>query len=271
MANDTLPSWRFAIDRGGTFTDVVATTPSGQLVTAKLLSEKPGHYNDAATEAVRRLMQAYGDGPIAELRIGTTVATNALLERKGERVALVTTRGFADALTIGTQARPEIFARHIILPEQLPSQVVEIDERISADGKVLTPLDEHGARTAFSILRERGFDAVAIVLMHGWKYQHHEAQLAEIARTTGFTQVSVSHEIAPLIQLVPRGDTTVVDAYLSPVLQRYIDGLRQNLPPVERLRFMQCNGGAGGCQRLSREGRHPVRSGGRRRWHGRGG
>ncbi len=168
---------------------------------------------------------------------------NALLERKGERVALVTTRGFADALAIGTQARPEIFARHIILPEQLPAQVVEIDERMSASGEVLTPLDEDAARIAFAKLRDSGFDAVAIVLVHGWKYHDHETKLAQIARATGFTQVSVNHEIAPLIKLVPRGDTTVVDAYLSPVLQRYIDGLRRDLSPVQRLRFMQSNGG----------------------------
>ena len=139
-------AWRFAVDRGGTFTDVVAVTPDGQLVTDKLLSENPGHYDDAASEAVRRLMAKHGAGPVAELRIGTTVATNALLERKGERLALAITRGFGDALRIGNQARPDIFARHIVLPEQLPAEVVEIDERVGADGTVLQPLDEADVR-----------------------------------------------------------------------------------------------------------------------------
>ncbi len=237
------PAWRFAVDRGGTFTDVVATTPDGRLVTAKLLSENPGHYADAASEAVRRLMAEHGEGPIAELRIGTTVATNALLERKGERLALAITRGFADALRIGTQARPHIFARHIVLPEQLPAKVVEIDERVAVDGAVLRPLNEDSARAAFAQLLEEGFEALAIVLMHGWQHRAHEARLAAIARDMGFAQVSVSHEVAPLIRLVPRGDTTVVDAYLSPVLRRYTDQLAASLPPTGRLAFMQSNGG----------------------------
>lgn len=237
------PAWRFAVDRGGTFTDVVATTPDGRLVTAKLLSESPGHYADAASEAVLRLMAEHGEGPIAELRIGTTVATNALLERKGERLALAITRGFGDALRIGTQARPHIFARHIVLPEQLPAKVVEIDERVAVDGTVLRPLDESAARAAFVELRKEGFDALAIVLMHGWQHRDHEARLAQIARDIGFAQVSVSHEVAPLIRLVPRGDTTVVDAYLSPVLRRYTDALEASLPATGALRFMQSNGG----------------------------
>ena len=237
------PAWRFAIDRGGTFTDVVATTPDRRLVTAKLLSENPGHYVDAASEAVRRMMAEHGEAPVAELRIGTTVATNALLERKGERLALAITRGFADALRIGTQARPHIFARHIVLPEQLPATVVEIDERVAVDGTVLRPLDEADARAAFADLRKDGFDALAIVLMHGWQHRDHEARLAQIAREIGFAQVSVSHEVAPLIRLVPRGDTTVVDAYLSPVLRRYTDQLAASLPATGALRFMQSNGG----------------------------
>ena len=237
------PAWKFAIDRGGTFTDVVATTPARKLVTHKLLSENPDHYPDAASEAVKRLMAEHGEGPIAELRIGTTVATNALLERKGERLALAITRGFGDALRIGTQARPDIFARHIVLPEQLPSTVVEIAERIGADGEVLIALDEDAARRDFLALREEGFDALAIVLMHGWKYRGHEERLAAVAREIGFAQVSVSHEVAPLIKLIPRGDTTVVDAYLSPVLDRYTDTLRAALPDADRLRFMQSNGG----------------------------
>lgn len=243
MTNSTEPSWRFAIDRGGTFTDVVALAPDGRLVTDKLLSENPERYPDAASEAVRRLMERHGTAPIAELRIGTTVATNALLERKGERLALAITRGFGDALRIGTQARPDIFARHIILPEQLPSRVVEIDERIGANGDVVRSLDEIGARSQFEALKSDGYNAIAIVLMHGWQYHEHEERLAQIARDIGFAQVSVSHEVAPLIRLIPRGDTTVVDAYLSPVLRRYTDTLRDELPKANRLRFMQSNGG----------------------------
>ena len=238
-----MTAWRFAVDRGGTFTDVVATTPDGRLVTEKLLSENPGLYADAASEAVRRLMARYGEGEIAELRIGTTVATNALLERKGERLALAITRGFADALRIGTQARPRIFARHIVLPEQLPAKVFEIDERVAADGTVLRALDESAARAAFAALRAEGFDALAIVLLHGWQHRDHEMRLAAIAREMGFAQVSVSHEVAPLIRLIPRGDTSVVDAYLSPVLRRYTDGLQASLPRAGALRFMQSNGG----------------------------
>ena len=235
--------WRFAVDRGGTFTDVVAQTPDGRIVTDKLLSENPGHYIDAASEAVRRLMDRHGKGPIADMRVGTTVATNALLERKGERLALAITRGFGDALRIGNQARPDIFARHIVLPEQLPARVVEVDERMAADGTVLRPLDETAARADFAELRRDGFDAIAIVLMHGWTHRDHEVRLAELAREAGFAQVSVSHEVAPLIRLIPRGDTTVVDAYLSPVLQRYTHTLQQALPETETLRFMQSNGG----------------------------
>ena len=236
-------AWRFAIDRGGTFTDVVAVTPDGRLVTDKLLSENPGHYDDAASEAVRRLMRRYGEGPIAELRIGTTVATNALLERKGERLALAITRGFGDALRIGTQARPEIFARHIILPDQLPERVVEVAERVSVDGEVLLPLDESAVAREFAALRKDGFDAIAIVLMHGWKHRAHEQALIRLAHEAGFAQISASHEVAPLIRLVPRGETTVIDAYLSPVLRRYVAGLEAHLPAHDRLFFMQSNGG----------------------------
>ncbi|WP_299192092.1 hydantoinase B/oxoprolinase family protein [uncultured Erythrobacter sp.] len=236
-------AWRFAVDRGGTFTDVVALTPDGRLVTDKLLSENPDHYADAASEAVRRLMDRHGEAPVAELRIGTTVATNALLERKGERLALAITSGFGEALRIGTQARPDIFARHIVLPEQLPERVVEISERVSVDGDVLTVLDQAQARKQFEALRRDGFDAIAIVLVHGWKHRDHERRLAELAREAGFSQISTSHEVAPLIRLIPRGDTSVVDAYLSPVLRRYTDTLRAQLPVTDHLRFMQSNGG----------------------------
>jgi 5-oxoprolinase (ATP-hydrolysing) len=236
-------SYRFAIDRGGTFTDVVAETPGGRLVTLKLLSESPRHYADAASEAVRRILAEHGQAPVAEVRIGTTIATNALLERRGEPLVLAITCGFGDALRIGTQARPDIFARHIVLPEQLPSRVIEIDERLGADGAVLRPLDEAAAGQAFAAARAEGFAAIAIVLMHGWRFTAHEARLAELAREAGFTQVSASHEVAPLVKLVPRGDTTVADAYLSPNIRRYVRRLDRALHSHGSLRFMQSNGG----------------------------
>src|SRR4051794_32954870 len=235
-------SWTFAIDRGGTFTDVVARSSDGRLRVEKLLSENPGQYEDAALEAIRRVLDDEG-GEVAEVRMGTTVATNALLERKGERVALAITRGFGDALRIGYQARPDIFARHIVLPSMLYERVVEIDERIGVDGEVLVPLDETQARKALADVRSAGIDALAIILMHGWRWTAHEARLGEIARELGFNQVSVSHEVAPLIKLVGRGDTTVVDAYLSPVLRRYVDRVAAGLPSETDLHFMQSNGG----------------------------
>jgi len=235
-------SWSFAIDRGGTFTDVVARASDGMQRVEKLLSENPGHYGDAALEAIRRVLADEG-GTVAEVRMGTTVATNALLERKGERVALAITRGFGDALRIGYQARPEIFARHIVLPSMLYEQVVEIDERLAVDGEVLTPLDEGPARASLQSIRDAGIDALAIIFMHGWRYPAHEARLAAIAHELGFTQISVSHEVAPLIKLIGRGDTTVVDAYLSPVLRRYVDRVAAGLPAGTDLHFMQSNGG----------------------------
>jgi 5-oxoprolinase (ATP-hydrolysing) len=237
------PAWRFAIDQGGTFTDVVALTPDGRLVTHKLLSSDPARYADPASEAVRRLTAEHGGGPIAEVRIGTTVATNALLERKGARVALAITRGFADALRIGNQARPEIFARHIVLPEQLAESVVEIDERMGVDGEVVAPLDEAGARRQLAELRAQGFDTLAVVLVHGWNYPDHERRVAGIARSLGFSDVSASHEVSPLIKLVPRGETTVADAYLAPVLRRHVNTVKSNLSGHDRLLFMQSNGG----------------------------
>jgi 5-oxoprolinase (ATP-hydrolysing) len=235
-------SWTFAIDRGGTFTDVVARSSDGQLRVEKLLSENPGQYEDAALEAIGRVLAAEG-GEVADVRMGTTVATNALLERKGERVALAITRGFGDALRIGYQARPEIFARQIILPTMLYERVIEIDERVGVDGQVLRPLDEQGARASLQAVRESGIDALAIVLVHGWQHSAHEARLSEIARELGFTHISVSHEVAPLIKLIGRGDTTVVDAYLSPVLRRYVERVAAGLPASASLHFMQSNGG----------------------------
>ena len=240
--------WTFAIDSGGTFTDVIARSPAGELVVEKLLSENPGHYEDAGLEAIRRILEQHGGSEVASVRMGTTVATNALLERKGDRVALAITRGFGDALRIGYQARPEIFARRITLPEQPYERVVEIDERIGADGEVVRPLDEEQARTALKAVRDEGIDALAIVLVHGWNSSQHERRLAEIARELGFRQVSVSHEVAPLIKLVGRGDTTVVDAYLSPVLRRYIDRVSAGLQDAARLQFMQSNGGLADAQ-----------------------
>ena len=235
-------NWAFAIDRGGTFTDVVARASDGQLRIEKLLSENPGQYPDAALEAIARVLAEEG-GSVAEVRMGTTVATNALLERKGERVALAITRGFGDALRIGYQARPEIFARHIVLPTMLYDHAVEIDERVAFDGEVLVLLDEVQAREALGAMRQLGIDALAIAFMHGWQYPDHEARLAEMARDLGFTQVSVSHEVAPLIKLIGRGDTTVVDAYLSPVLRRYVDRVAAGLAQGTDLHFMQSNGG----------------------------
>ncbi|MES2135473.1 MAG: hydantoinase B/oxoprolinase family protein [Pseudomonadota bacterium] len=235
-------AWTFAIDRGGTFTDVVARSSDGRVRVEKLLSENPGQYEDAALEAIRRVVGEEG-GEVAEVRMGTTVATNALLERKGEWVALAITRGFGDALRIGYQARPDIFARNIVLPSMLYERVVEIDERVGVGGDVLLALDEEQARCALQSVRDAGIDALAIVLMHGWKHQAHEARLGEIARELGFTQVSVSHEVAPLIKLIGRGDTTVVDAYLSPVLRRYVERVAAGLSDRTDLHFMQSNGG----------------------------
>jgi len=234
--------WSFAIDRGGTFTDIVARADDGRLRVEKLLSENPGAYDDAALEGIRRILGDEG-GSLAGVRMGTTVATNALLERKGERTALAITRGFGDALRIGYQARPHIFARHIVLPEMLYDVAVEIDERIGVEGDIVRPLDEAAARRAFEQLRASGYDALAIVLMHGWRFADHERRLAAIARELGFAQISVSHEVAPLIKLVGRGDTTVVDAYLSPVLGRYVERVAAGLGEGTRLQFMQSNGG----------------------------
>jgi 5-oxoprolinase (ATP-hydrolysing) len=235
-------SWAFAIDRGGTFTDVVARSSDGRLRVEKLLSKNPAQYDDAALEAIGRVLAEEG-GSVGEVRMGTTVATNALLERKGERLALAMTRGFGDALRIAYQARPDIFAREIVLPSMLYERVVEIDERVSVDGEQLVPLDENSARLALQEVRSLGIDALAIVLMHGWRYSDHERRLAEIASELGFAQISVSHEVAPVIKLIGRGDTTVVDAYLSPVLRRYVDRVAAGLPAGTELHFMQSNGG----------------------------
>ncbi len=239
--------WEFWIDRGGTFTDLVARRPDGTLSTAKLLSENPELYADAAIAGIRQLLGVAKGAPtpvddIDLVRMGTTVATNALLERKGAPTALLTTRGFRDQLRIGYQERPHIFARHIVLPELLYTQVRELPERISAQGEVLVPLDERAARLELQSLWDQGLRCVAIVFMHGYRYTQHERLAAAIARETGFTQVSVSHEVSPLMEFVSRGDTTVVDAYLSPILRRYVQQVAAELPGV-RLQFMQSSGG----------------------------
>src|SRR5215472_18872264 len=217
-------SWEFWIDRGGTFTDVVGRRPDGTLVAHKLLSENPEAYSDAAVQGIRDLLclnagEPIPPGLIGSVKMGTTVATNALLERKGERTLLLITKGFRDALRIGYQARPKIFARHIIKPEMIYERVVEVDERVRADGTVETELDLAAVRAELLAALVAGIKAVAIVFMHAYRYAEHEERVAALARELGFPQVSASHEVSPLIKLVGRGDTTVVDAYLSPILQ----------------------------------------------------
>jgi 5-oxoprolinase (ATP-hydrolysing) len=226
--------WQFWIDRGGTFTDIVARRPDGSLVAHKLLSVNPGRYADAAVFGVRELMGLAPDAAIPAdaidaVKMGTTVATNALLERKGERTVLVITRGFADALRIGYQNRPKLFVRRIELPTLLYERVIEVDERIGAHGDVVMALDVATARRDLAAARAAGIEAAAIVLMHGYRFPQHERALAKIARDVGFAQVSVSHEVSPLMKVVSRGDTTVVDAYLSPILRRYVGQVERDL------------------------------------------
>ncbi|MBV8616192.1 MAG: hydantoinase B/oxoprolinase family protein, partial [Acetobacteraceae bacterium] len=242
-----MAGWQFWIDRGGTFTDIVACDPQGLLSTHKLLSENPGRYRDAAIAGIKAVLGLVPDAPIPpgavdSVKMGTTVATNALLERKGERVLLVVNRGFADCLRIGNQARPRLFDLAIRLPSMLYEQVVEVAGRVDADGAEVEALDEAAARSAFAAAREAGIAACAIVLMHAWRHPEHERRLAALARAAGFAQVSASHEVSPLLRLVPRGDTTVVDAYLSPILRRYVEQVAAELKGV-RLYFMQSNGG----------------------------
>ncbi|NQV99475.1 MAG: hydantoinase/oxoprolinase family protein, partial [Rhodospirillales bacterium] len=213
--------WQIWIDRGGTFTDLVARSPEGALVSHKLLSENPEQYEDAALQGIRDLIgvdknQPIPAGLVEVVKMGTTVATNALLERKGDRVVLLTTKGFADGLRIGYQHRPDIFAKQIILPEMLYERVIEVDERIRADGEVLQYPSLGTVKEELEAAFKDGIRSVAIVFMHGYRYTDHEKLFACLARKIGFTQVSVSHEVSPLMKFVSRGDTTVVDAYLSP-------------------------------------------------------
>ncbi len=241
------PRWQFWIDRGGTFTDIVGRRPDGTLVTAKLLSESPGQYADAAVEGIRRLLgllpgERIGPDRVSAVKMGTTVATNALLERKGEPTLLVVTCGFRDALRIAYQDRPRLFDLNIVLPELLYAQVIEADERVAADGTVIAPLDEAALARDLAAAHASGLRSVAIVFLHGWRHVAHEEAAARLAQQAGFTQVSVSHRTSPLMKFVGRGDTTVVDAYLSPILARYVERVAGEMPGVP-LYFMQSSGG----------------------------
>jgi 5-oxoprolinase (ATP-hydrolysing) len=239
--------WQFWVDRGGTFTDIVAKRPDGALLTHKLLSDSPEQYRDAAVAGIRHFLglkpgEPIGPDLVDAVKMGTTVATNALLERKGERTVLAITRGFRDALRIAYQNRPRLFDRHIILPELLYSHVIEIDERIGARGDLVRALDERAAESALRTAYDSGYRAIAIVFMHGYRYTQHEAAIERMARDIGYTQISVSHKTSSMMKLVSRGDTTVVDAYLSPILRRYVDEVADDMPGVH-LQFMQSNGG----------------------------
>ena len=239
--------WQFWIDRGGTFTDVIGRDGDGTLHTLKLLSDNPEHYADAAVEGVRRLLRLQPHEPITPqlvdcVKMGTTVATNALLERKGDRTVLVITKGFRDALRIAYQARPKLFERHIVLPEMLYERVIEADERTGAHGELVRALDEAALRAQLQDAFDAGVRACAIVFMHGYRYTEHESAARRLAVDVGYTQVSVSHQVSPLMKLVSRGDTTVVDAYLSPILRRYVERVAAQMPGV-RLYFMQSSGG----------------------------
>jgi len=255
--------WQFWIDRGGTFTDVVARSPEGLVSTRKLLSESPECYRDAALQGIRECLGIAAGEPIPSeqidaVKMGTTVATNALLERKGERTLLVVTRGFGDGLRIAYQNRPDIFALNIQLPEMLYEDVVEVDERVGAQGEVVRPLDQDGARASLQRAYDEGLRSVAIVLMHSYRFAQHEVALATLAREIGFSQVSASHEVSALMRFVSRGDTTVVDAYLSPILRRYVDQVGAELGDA-RLLFMQSNGGLVDSRRF--QGKDSILSG----------
>jgi 5-oxoprolinase (ATP-hydrolysing) len=245
--------WDFWIDRGGTFTDVIGRDPHGKVFARKLLSENPEAYRDSAVQGIRDHLglksgELIPPGLVGEVRMGTTVATNALLERKGDRTLLLITRGFRDALRIAYQARPDIFAKEIILPDQLYERVIEVDERVRADGFIEQTLDLSSVEAQISQAKSDGINAVAIVLMHAWKYPEHEAALEKLVSSAGFTQISVSHKVSPLAKLVGRGDTTVVDAYLSPILRRYVAQVATELGVTEseggpKLMFMMSSGG----------------------------
>ena len=243
----TSQRWQFYIDRGGTFTDIVARTPQDKIIVHKLLSENPEQYQDASIQGIRDILNIGKNEPISTeqievVKMGTTVATNALLERKGDRVVLLITRGFKDALRIGYQNRPDIFAREIILASMLYESVIEVDERYDAQGNELKSVDRQQVRQDLQAAYDTGIQCCAIVLMHSYRYPQHELQVAEIAKEIGFTQISISHQVSPLMKLVSRGDTTVVDAYLTPILRRYVDRVASQLPNVQ-LMFMKSDGG----------------------------
>ncbi|WP_250124435.1 hydantoinase B/oxoprolinase family protein [Chroococcidiopsis sp. CCMEE 29] len=285
MSTASSARWQFWIDRGGTFTDIVARRPDGQMVIHKLLSENPERYPDAPVQGIRDILGISVDAPIpseqiAVVKMGTTVATNALLERKGDRTLLVITKGFRDALRIGYQNRPDIFARQIVLPEMLYERVIEVEERYTAQGEELIPVNLDAIYPELQAAYKDGIRSCAVTLMHGYRYPDHEKQVANIAKNIGFTQVSASHKVSPLMKLVSRGDTTVVDAYLSPILRRYVEQMSSQLvgqhkesrenpiqnhatllnggnPPTQvapkskiqnRLMFMQSNGGLADAQ-----------------------
>ncbi len=242
--------WQFWIDRGGTFTDIVARKPDGSLETRKFLSENPEQYQDAAVHGIRsflnlQALDSIPKGMIDSVKMGTTVATNALLERKGDDTLLLITKGFGDLLRIGYQARPKLFELNIQLPTLLYKEVAEIDERLDAKGNVICPLDEARAREALRRSKKAGINSVAIAFLHGYLNPDHEARVAAIALEEGFGQISVSHQVSPLMKLVSRGDTTVVDAYLSPILRRYVTQVSDELGGADdtQLMFMQSNGG----------------------------
>ncbi len=280
MTLNSPKQWQFWIDRGGTFTDIVALHPDGQILLHKLLSENPDHYPDAAVQGIRHLLGLAPEEPIpsqaiAAVKMGTTVATNALLERKGERTVLVITQGFRDALRIGYQNRPDIFAREIILPPLLYEAVIEVEERYDAHGQEIIPLNRARVTLALQNTYDMGIRSCAIVFMHGDRYPDHEREVAAIAQTIGFSQISVSHQVSPLMKLISRGDTTVVDAYLSPILRRYVDQVTQQLqakdldllsnqvlneelaPP--QLMFMQSHGGLAEASKF--QGKDSILSG----------
>jgi 5-oxoprolinase (ATP-hydrolysing) len=272
-------------DRGGTFTDIVAVTnnqaiidrlskyperflivslPKKQwIIVYKLLSENPEQYQDAAIQGIRDIINISRNEPIPTeaievAKMGTTVATNALLERKGDRVVLIITKGFKDALRIGYQNRPNIFARHIILPTMLYEQVIEIDERYDAHGNELNPVNIEQARNDLEEIYNSGIRSCAIVFMHSDRYPNHEQKIAQIAQEIGFTQISVSHQVSPLMKLVSRGDTTVVDAYLTPILRRYVNQITSQLPGV-KLMFMKSDGGLVAAEQF--QGKDSILSG----------
>ena len=263
MATTVASEWQFWIDRGGTFTDVVARRPDGSLTSHKYLSVNPGRYNDAAVFAMRDIMgvdedSAFPDAQVSAIKMGTTVATNALLEREGARTLLLITKGFKDLLLIGQQHRQDLFALKPSRPAPLYENVLEVDERLSADGTILQPLDETALRSSLEAAKQDGYESIAVAFAHGYRYPDHEKRAAEIALEAGFPQISVSHQVSALMKLVSRGDTTVADAYLTPILKRYVNQV-SDATGSSPLYFMQSNGGLVAASAF--EGKDAVLSG----------